>query len=246
MAPVFKHGKGAKILMNTAALSTVLNEVSFEGSVETADVTCFGDNDRNYIVGMRTASGSFSGLHDGSTAATDRLFQSALGGASADIFTIGVAGDAAGDPAYLAPGVLTQYSVSSPAGDVVAASAAVQFTSEARGGVWILPLAARTATSTGSATVALAGSSASTRGGVGHFHLTTATTGGVGNEIRPKIQDSSNGTVWADLITFTAVGSTAPSAVERTTVAGTVYDNVRVSSTGSSTSATYAIAFARN
>jgi hypothetical protein len=246
MAPVFKHGKGAKILMNTAALSTVLNEVSFDGSAETADVTCFGDNDRNYIAGMRTASGSFTGLHDGSTAETDRLFQSALGGATADVFTIGVAGDAAGSHAYLAAGVLTQYSVSAPASDVVAASAAVQFTSESRGGVWVLPLAARAQT-TGSAAVALAGSSASTRGGVAHLHVTGGTTSAsTANEIRVRVQDSSNGTAWADLITFTAISSTAPSAVQRSTVAGTVYDNVRAASTGGSTSITYAVAFARN
>lgn len=235
------------MLFNTAEMSCVLNEMSYDQTADTADVTTFcSSGDREYIAGIRQASGSFGGLHDGSTAETDRLFHAAAGGSSAAVITLGAGGDAVGSAAFLAAGHVTQYSVNAPTGDVVAANASVQYTSESRGGVWLKPLASIAAATTSHGTVALGGSSQSTRGGVGHLHVTAGTTG-VGNDLAVKIQDSSNGTVWADLITFTAVDSTAPiSGVERVLTTGVVNDNVRATSTGGSAGATFAVAFARN
>jgi len=245
MAPNFVHGKGTRIYANGFGLSTVMRESNFDQSAEAHDVTVYGDgDDRVYIPGTRDGSLSMSGLHDGSTAETDRKLK-ALAGSSALVATIGFGGDTAGGLAHLINGHITNYTVSSPAGDVVAASAAVQFSSQHHSGRWLAARASR-ATATTHPSVALPGSTLSTRGAIAHLHVFSKTTG-AGNDFVAKVQDSSNGSVWADLLTFATVDSTSiEGSHERVKVAGAVHDNARVVvTTQNSTGVEYAVALAR-
>jgi hypothetical protein len=246
MAPTFYHGKGTKILANQFSLSSAMNDVSYDHTVETADVTTFTDNDREYIVGQRTGSMSMSGFHDGSTEQLDRQLQNLAGGSSAAVFTVGVGGDSTGAPAALINGHINSYSVTSPAGDVVGASVGVQFSSQMHTGAWLAPLAAR-ATATTHAAVGYLPSTQSTRGGIGHLHVTAATTSGTATvELSMNIQDSSDGATWGDLINFTDIDSTNPVGHERVKVTGQVHENLRAAAdVQGSTSITYAVAFAR-
>jgi hypothetical protein len=246
MAPTFKHAKGSKIYANNFGLTTVMREHSWDRSVELADVTTYGDDDRVFVPGQRDGSLNMSGLHDGSTAETDRRLKALAGSTGGVAITLGMPDDTAGNPAMLVNGLVSQYSVTSPAGDVVQASASVQFSSQAWSGVWLSSRAAR-ATATTHGTIALVGSSASTRGAIGHLHVFANTTNAAGAEFQATIQDSSNGSVWADLITFTAINSTATTGThERLKVTGTVYDNARLRvPTQNSTSVEYAAALAR-
>jgi hypothetical protein len=244
MAPTFLHGKGTKVLANAIDMSCALNDVSYDHSVETADVTTFCDNDRKYIPGQRTGSMSMSGFHDGSTAETDRQMQNIAGGSSAAVFTVGPSGDTIGNSAALINGHVTSYSVTSPAGDVVGASIGVQFSSQMHTGHWLADLDLR-ATATTHASVQFAGSSATTRGAIGHFHMTACTTAATGNEFAGVIQDSSDNATWADYITFTVVNSTATEVHERVKSTATCHEFARFHSTQNSTAATYAVALAR-
>lgn len=67
-----------------------------------------------------------------------------------------------------------------------------------------------------------------------------------GTDATVKVQHSADNSTWSDLITFTQV--TAAPASQRLAVSGTVDRYVRVSTvtTGGFTSATFAVAFARN
>jgi|SRR5581483_7836540 len=72
MAPVFRHGKSASLELDSTAgslvnLSSGIDEANLSRSMDPAEVTTFGDNDRNYIGGLRgatlTCSGHFSSTH---------------------------------------------------------------------------------------------------------------------------------------------------------------------------------------
>lgn len=246
MAPTFRHGKSAKVLVDATNMSVILNDVSFSLNVDTAETTVFGNDDRSYLAGLRQASASMSGLHDGSTAETDQVFNSALGSSATVPITIGPEGDTIGRSAMLGDGHITGYDVSSPVADVVAANANVDFTSAARAGKWLANLNTA-ASATTYAAVTFYPSTASTAGGVGHLHVTGGTTSGTATvELSVIIQDSPDGSAWSDYITFTDVSSTNPVTSERITSTASVdeYVRARVDAQGS-TSITYAVAFAR-
>ncbi len=72
MAPSFRHGKGTKFFLDSTAGSLVnfssgLDDLTISRDMDPAEVTTFGDNDKNYIVGLRGAtiscSGHFSSTH---------------------------------------------------------------------------------------------------------------------------------------------------------------------------------------
>ena len=83
----------------------------------------------------------------------------------------------------------------------------------------------------------------SANGGAGTLHVPTNTVNG---NTTIKIQHSANDASWADLISFTAVGSSAKTS-EIKAVTGTVnrYLRASASTAGSSGSITFMIAFAR-
>lgn len=84
MAPTFRHGKGANFWLDNASgtlvgFSSGVDDVTLSRSMDAAEVTTFGDNDKNYIVGLRGATISVSG-HFASTYAEilDALLGSTL------------------------------------------------------------------------------------------------------------------------------------------------------------------------
>lgn len=67
MAPSPRHGKGSQLSIDSTAGSLVtfssgFNEATLSRSMDTAEITTFGDNDRVYLPGLRGAELSFGGL----------------------------------------------------------------------------------------------------------------------------------------------------------------------------------------
>ncbi len=67
MAVAPRHGKGTAFSLDSTGgslvnLSSGLDNVSLSRSLDTAEITTFGDNDRSYIPGLRGATISISGL----------------------------------------------------------------------------------------------------------------------------------------------------------------------------------------
>ena len=112
------------------------------------------------------------------------------------------------------------------------------------------PLLARTATGSGSA-VLTAGTTTvggTTGGGIGHLHVTAFGTTKHGGTY--KVQHSTSGSSWADLITFSTF--TGDPTFQRSTVAGTIKEQLRATlsafSSGAGSTAktiTAAVAFTR-
>lgn len=256
MAPNFRHGKNARLLFNNADLSGILTDVTVEGSANALKTTTFQHNDETYVPGLRDGTVKYEGLFDGtalstastaSTGALDARFNSALAASTNPIVTYGPEGDTIGRRARLFRQLQTDYVAQSPASDVVKVSASGQITGRQQAGVWLLPSAAYTSTSSTFSSVDSGVAAGTTSGGIGHFHMTADSTVAT---FTAKIQHSSAAAVWADLITFSSsTGTTASGSVQESTVSGTVKRYVRAViptfTGGAGKSATVAVAFAR-
>ena len=126
--PTFVHGKSTDFELDdtggtSRSLSNVLTSVDFPEVIETAETTAFGATSKSYIVGLRDATISVSGLWD---ATVDGYI---IGTEPATrTFIFGPAGSTGGNVKYTGEAILTNYSVSSPVGDVVTFSLDLQCT----------------------------------------------------------------------------------------------------------------------
>jgi hypothetical protein len=128
MAPNFKHGRGALFKMTDSAAATInyssgLDDCSLSRSLDTAEVTTFGDSDKNYIPGLRDSSFSVSG-HWASTYA--KKLDASLGHSTLLTWTYWPESTATGSLFFTGAGILTGYEVGSPVGDKVSMSFSVQ------------------------------------------------------------------------------------------------------------------------
>ena len=127
--PTFVHGKSVDFALDDTGgtsrnISDTLNSVDFPEVTETADTTAFGSSSRSFIVGLESATFSISGLWD---ANVDGYMKGGTEPASRS-FIYGPAGSTSGNVKYTGEAIMTNYSISSPVGDVVTYSADLQVT----------------------------------------------------------------------------------------------------------------------
>jgi hypothetical protein len=134
--PTFVHGKTTDFELDdtggtSRSLSNVLTSVDFPETIETADTTAFGSTSRSYIVGLRDASISVSGLWDatvdGYIIGTEPATRS---------FIFGPAGSTSSNVKYTGECIMTNYSISNPVGDVVTFSLDLQVTGNVTRGTY--------------------------------------------------------------------------------------------------------------
>ena len=134
--PTFYHGKSTNFSLDDTGgtsrdISDVLVSVDFPEIVETGETTAFGATSKSYIVGLRDATISISGLWD---ATVDGYI---IGTEPATrTFIFGPAGSTSGYVKYTGECILTNYSVSSPVGDVVTFSLDLQVTGNVTRGTY--------------------------------------------------------------------------------------------------------------
>jgi hypothetical protein len=232
----FIHGKGAATLFDKYDLSAYLNTFESSASADTAEVTTFGASSKSYIAGMKDATISLGGFFDGATGAVDEVLAAALSNATTGVLTLAPAGAGAiGNRAQLGNTLETSYTVTAAASDAVSISAEAQITGGLSPGIILADLAARTAAGN---TTANDNTASSANGLAAHLHCTAFT----GTNITVKVAHSADNSTWADLITFTQLTAAGS---ERKTVTGTVNRYLRITTTGTFTSATFAVAVAR-
>ena len=127
--PTFVHGKSVDFALDDTSgsirnISDTLNSVDFPEVTDTADPTAFGSSSRSFIVGLESATFSISGLWD---ATVDGYIKGGTEPASRS-FIYGPAGSTGGNVKYTGEAILTNYSISSPVGDVVTYSVDLQVT----------------------------------------------------------------------------------------------------------------------
>jgi len=127
--PTFVHGKSVDFSIDDTGgtprnISNTLNSVDFPLSVETAETTAFGATAKSYIVGLKDATFSVSGVWD----ATVTGYLDGGAEPASRSFIYGPAGSTASNVKYTGECIMTSFSTSSPLGDVVSYSADFQVT----------------------------------------------------------------------------------------------------------------------
>jgi hypothetical protein len=233
----FVHGKNTGVLVGAYDLSAFFNSAQVGKTVDAAEVTTFGKDDKVYLAGQEDGSLSLGGFFDGDAGAVDAVLAAAFA-ADTPVSVVWSGLATLGNVGGVANVVQTDYTVTSPVGDAVQVSASGQADGGVRaGGRLLAPLVARTSVA---ALTGVDDTAASTFGGVAHLHVTAFT----GTNCTIKVQHSTDNSVWADLITF---GSVTDEGSERAVASGTVNRYLRVNVTaGTFTSVTFAVVFARN
>lgn len=133
----FIHGKktGFKIDNSGGTLTDIsayVNEASLSRSIETAEVTVFGNSAKQYITGLSDGTISISGSFDSASASTvDGVLSGILGQDATVTFELipnNATAVSATNPKYTGESIMTSYEVSASVGEAVTFSAEFQCT----------------------------------------------------------------------------------------------------------------------
>ncbi len=251
VAPV--HGRGTRVLVDELDLSNLLKQATVSASQDAPETTVFGSTWRTYAnLGLREGTFAFDGLFsaqdstDSTSGDIANFLDGSLGGSTKHVITLEFVRGSTGGRAAMMLTDITTYDYDSPVDGLVTLSVDTVASSGYAGGVMLRPLSALTAAAdnTKVKTPGTTSAGGTTGGGVGHLHITDGST----FDLSVKIQHStSDGSTWADLITFSA-NSTEP-LFQRSTVAGAVKEVLRSSITTSTSTGTetanVAVAFSR-
>lgn len=124
----FVHGKDSVFKLDNSGgaltdISTYVNSVDFPETADVAETTTLGDGSKSYIVGLKDATLSISGLWDSTL---DGILGAVVGQSATLSFEYSPEGTTGGNVKYTGECILTSYSQSSPVGDVVGFSADMQ------------------------------------------------------------------------------------------------------------------------
>jgi len=134
--PTFVHGKSTDFELDdtggtSRSLSNVLTSVDFPETIATATTTAFGATSDSFIVGIRSATISVSGLWDatidGYIIGTEPATRS---------FIFGPAGSTSSNVKYTGECILTNYAISNPVADVVTFTLDLQVTGDVTRGTY--------------------------------------------------------------------------------------------------------------
>lgn len=125
--PTFFHGRNTFFTIQDSAntvhnLSPVLKQVGFPVTLDTPDTTAFGSTVKTYVVGIKDAKFSCSGMYD---AGADAVLQGIFGFSTPRAFQYGPQGPNAASGGsnafirYSGVALLTNYSVTGAVGDMI-------------------------------------------------------------------------------------------------------------------------------
>lgn len=138
----FYHGKGLAFKIDNAAgtlavLTSYVDSVSIDNSVDVGETTTAGAEDKTFVSGQASHDLSISGKWDDTaTTGPDAVLSGIIGLETSSSFEFGPAGSTAGKPKKSGECFLTGYKVSAPVGGVVTFTADFKVTGAVTVGVW--------------------------------------------------------------------------------------------------------------
>lgn len=106
-----RHGKNAQLFMGSTELSTYLDNIDRSLDSDTSEITTFGKNAKEYIVGLYGQNLSCSGIYDPTLAAA---IEGAATAGTAWTWKFFPGGSASGQRQVSFSGFVTNYSEASP------------------------------------------------------------------------------------------------------------------------------------
>ncbi len=239
----FKHGKDTKVFCDSYDLSSNLNTATVTQNGEPTETTTFTNSTKTYIKGLTGGSLSLDGMYEastdldptGTTKTFDQFLQGLISTANPSVLTVVPYTMAAGSWVKGMYARMTSYDITSPVADIVSASTSWD-TGHAGSDsslVYASSWAAESLT-TGSAVTPAAGATvdgttvdsgaASTAGYLIAWHI-VANTSDAAQAI--KVQHSTNGSSWSDLVTLATPSAGALSSGINGAVTGTLNQYLR-------------------
>jgi len=236
----FVHGKDAKVLIAQYDLSADLTGYNWGKGRQLPDVTTMGNDDKVFLAGTSegkiTVQGVFNGATDRSDEEITTLYQN---GTETVISASPQTFSAIGDRVHMVNGFVENYQPRSSVNDAVRFSSGMQASATVSGGVVLHHNNQESGTGNFASVDAGAGHAPSTVGATAFVHVTEFN----GTDATITIEDSANDSTWGSLVAFTQV--TAVGA-EKVTVAGNVERYTRIALTGTFTTITFVVSFARH
>jgi predicted secreted protein len=140
--PTFRHGRDTVFKIDDSGgtlrdLSNQLREVSFPRTVDLAETSAYGTFDKTYVVGMRDAKITASGMFSAALATEiDAVLSGIIGQAASVTFEYGPEGSTTGRVRYTGEAYVTSYEISSPLTDMVSVSIELQVTGSVTRNTW--------------------------------------------------------------------------------------------------------------
>lgn len=220
----FVHGSKAVMYLMGMNATPFLNDVSFDGNVETAEVTVLGNSGKSYIPGLQDATLKLMGFFDGNAATDTNTFSYMVNSYAAGPSQLQPCsiylpqGDGNGLVGYGFQGTVNKDTVKTPVN--AAGSVEVDLTSSSgwEGGFMTAPLAARSAVS---GTTAVIDNLVATTNGYSALMVTTAVSGTASPTMTFTVQHSVDNITYVPLVVFvaqTAIGDQRVSVPAGTTV----------------------------
>jgi len=228
-------GTNARALFGSNDISSYFNEASYARRKDLVETTTFGDTSREYTETLRHGTAALTGFYDGDATKLAAYLDSAFQAASPTVLTLAPNLTTIGNEAWLLAAHTPKYDVKQVTSGVVGTSAQFDADGPIDVGRWLHALGAENGAGNSAPVDHGAGTSG---GGVAHLHVTAFS----GTTATITVQHSTDGVNFNDLVTFTAVTGTTSEQVD---VSGTVNRYLREARTGTFSSCTFAVAFAR-
>lgn len=222
------------------------NDLDHGRKADKVEGSGFGTRVKNNLPGMQEGNLKIKGLYQGGKGTLNSIISARFGRTSPVNAWYAVGGLSVGAPVMMQPSSITDFSISAKLKD------SVEFDLEldARGAyddgfILVSPKTLLTATGQGSVDDNTTFGGATSVGGVAQMHV-LAVDGGTAPTLAMKIQHSTDGTTWTDLVTFTSVtakGSQRVVLPSTTTVNAQVRANWTI--TGTPTGIQVLVGFAR-
>ncbi len=242
MTTGFQASSKARVLADQFNISQFIKRLAPSGSSGVLDCTTLTDEAKTYQLGVNEGMLAMDGLYHSND--VPGTLNAIFGPPDTQyLFTGFPEGFAAGKPAWLLFANRASFNTDVVVADLVKCSVqAVSASSDVEAGVSLHDLVAETATANGTTVDGLA---ASTNGGVANLHVTAIA--GAAPSVTFKVQHSTNGTVWTDLLTSFATVTTATKQRIELADGTTVNRSIRcvVTFGGTTTSVTFNLSFAR-
>lgn len=231
--------KGLTIYANGINAACVFKSFTKNQSSEVLEKTVLCDTSKTYTPGLKDATVNFSGLWDfdeSDPKTMEEVVKNSLNDGSNIIATASKGVFTVGGKCSLIEGVITSSNVNAEIGQLIMTDLELQATNGILQGVWLVGSTFNQGTTNGTSVDNLVSSA---NGGTAHVHviLGTATT------VSVKIQHSSNGITFVDLLDFGDLERSYQSV--SLTASGTINRYLRAVITADDTTGAVFIAFGR-
>lgn len=123
----FTHGKDSVLKIAGFDLSAYVNSVDIDRSVDMAETSTMGVEDKTFISGLAESKISIAGFYDNTgTSGPDAVLFPLVGSDTSSTWEFGPMGSTSGLPKYTGACYVTSYKYSAPVGDVVGFTAEFQ------------------------------------------------------------------------------------------------------------------------